>query len=101
MQLTVDEDGKTRVQERFVVSAPLSGQLARIDLEAGDAVEAGKTLLATIAPVDPSLLDERTRSEAAARVRAAEAARDQAGARVEVSREAHEIARHDSSASLP
>jgi len=95
MQLTVDEDGKTRVQERFVVSAPLSGQLARIDLESGDPVEAGKTLLATIAPVDPSLLDERTRSEAAARVRAAEAARDQAGAQVEESREAHEIARHD------
>jgi HlyD family secretion protein len=95
MQLTVDEDGKTRVQERFVVSAPLSGQLARIDLEAGDSVEAGKTLLATIAPVDPSLLDERTRSEAAARVRAAEAARDQAGARVEEAREAHEITRHE------
>jgi HlyD family secretion protein len=95
LQVTVDEDGKTRVQERFIVAAPLTGQLARIDLDAGDAVEAGKTLLATIAPVDPSLLDERTRSEAEARVRAAEAARDQAAARVKEADEAHEVARHE------
>ena len=95
LQVTVDEDGKTRVRERFVVSAPLTGQLARIDLDEGDAVEAGKTLLATIAPVDPSLLDERTRSEAEARVRAAEAARDQAAARVKEANEAHEITHHE------
>jgi HlyD family secretion protein len=95
LQVTVDEDGKTRLHERYIVSAPLAGQMARIDLRAGDAVEAGKTLLATIEPVDPSLLDDRTRSESEARVRAAEAAGQQASARIEEAREAHESANHE------
>lgn len=93
--VTVDEDGKTRVKERFIVTAPLSGQMLRMDLDEGDLVEAGQTLLASIEPVDPTLLDARTRSEAEARVRSAEAARHQAAAGVEEAREAHEIARHE------
>lgn len=95
LQVTVDEDGKTRVHERYVVSAPLAGQMARIDWEVGDSVEAGKTLLTTIDPVDPSLIDDRTRSEAEARVRAAEAAGQLATARIEEAREAHESAKHE------
>jgi HlyD family secretion protein len=95
LQVTVDEDGKTRVHERYIVSAPLAGQLARIDLEAGDAVAAGQTLLATIEPVDPSLIDDRTRSEAEARVRAAEASGERASARIEEAREARELANHE------
>jgi HlyD family secretion protein len=95
LAITVDEDGRTRVHDRYVVSAPLAGQLARIDLEVGDSVEAGRTLLATIEPVDPSLIDDRTRAEAEARVRAAEAAREQATARIEELREAHESAKHE------
>src|SRR6186997_1551824 len=59
LQVTVDEDGKTRVHERYIVSAPLAGRMARIDLEVGDSIEAGKTLLTTIDPVDPSLIDDR------------------------------------------
>lgn len=95
LQVTVDEDGKTRVHERYIVSAPLAGQMARIDREAGDAVAAGKTLLTTIEPVDPSLIDDRTRSEAEARVRAAEASGQQASARIEEAREAHASANHE------
>lgn len=93
--VTIDEDGKTRVRERFIVTAPLAGQMLRIDLEEGDPVEAGKSLLASIEPVDPMLLDARTRSEAEARVRSAEAAREQAAAGVEEAREALEIAKHE------
>ena len=93
--VTIDEDGKTRVKERFIVTAPLAGQMLRIDLEEGDPVETGKTLLASIEPVDPTLLDARTRSEAEARVRSAEAAREQATAGVEEAREALEIAKHE------
>ncbi len=48
--VTVDEDGKTRIRERYIVSAPLSGRLLRIDLDPGDEVQAGETLLATIEP---------------------------------------------------
>lgn len=92
MQVTVDEDGKTRVRERYVVSAPLGGQLLRIDLDEGDRVEAGKTLLASIAPHAPSLLDPRAASEAEARVQAAQAAVDQADARLKAAEAALNLA---------
>ena len=66
-ETTVDEDGKTRLRERYVVSAPLTGQLTRITLQAGDAVEAG-AVLATLKPVLSPMTDERTRREQLARV---------------------------------
>ena len=73
LQVTVDEDGRTRIKERYVVSAPLAGKIERITLDPGDPVEAGKTLLTTIAPTDPALLDDRALAQARARVKAAEA----------------------------
>jgi HlyD family secretion protein len=91
LRVTVDEDGKTRIKERYVVSAPLAGRLQRINLRAGDPVIAGKTLLAVIEPGDPSLLDERSRAEAEARVKVAEAARKQAVPKLERARVAHEL----------
>ncbi|HWP48443.1 MAG TPA: HlyD family efflux transporter periplasmic adaptor subunit [Candidatus Limnocylindrales bacterium] len=74
LRITIDEDGKTRIKERYVVSAPLAGQLLRVEIHAGDRVQAGKTLLARIRPSPAALLDERTRTEGIARVKAAEAA---------------------------
>lgn len=73
LQVTVDEDGKTRIQEPYTVSAPLAGNLLRIELDPGDQVYAGKTLLAVIEPSDPALLDAREIAQSEARVRAAEA----------------------------
>jgi HlyD family secretion protein len=73
MEVTVDEDGKTRIRERYVVSTPLSGKLLRIDLDPGDRVCGGKTLLATIEPVEPEMLDARALAQAEAKVKAAEA----------------------------
>lgn len=58
---SVDEPGKTRVRERFVVSAPVSGELARIQKKAGHTVAAGE-VLATIRPVAPAMMDVRTRN---------------------------------------
>ena len=78
MMVTVDEDGKTRIREKYIVSAPLGGRLQRIVLEPGDAIEAGTTLLATIEPGDPELLDARALAQAEARVNAAAAALRQA-----------------------
>jgi HlyD family secretion protein len=69
----VREEGRTRIRERFTIASPLAGRLARITLDEGDRVRAGETILASIAPRDPSLLDPRAREEAEARVRAAEA----------------------------
>ncbi len=70
-ETTVDEDGKTRLADRYVVSAPLAGKLARITLKEGDAVAAG-TPLAVLSSVLPAMLDERTRLELRARVEAAQ-----------------------------
>lgn len=70
---TVDQDGKTRIRERYIVSAPLAGQLQRSSLDPGDSVIAGKTIVASIEPRDPDLLDARAILQAEANVRAAEA----------------------------
>src|SRR6476661_1919199 len=73
LRVTVDEDGKTRIREKYVVSAPLAGRLLRINMDPGDEVVAGKTLLTVIEPRDPDLLDARSIAQAEARVKAAEA----------------------------
>lgn len=69
---TIDEDGKTRIRERYTVSAPLMGTLRRIRLKAGDTVANGD-LLAVISPAVPALLDLRTERELQERVGTAEA----------------------------
>ena len=76
IQLTVSDEGETRVKDVFVVSAPLAGAMRRITLKAGDAVTAQKTVVARIAPSDPTFLDARSEREARAAVRRAEAERD-------------------------
>lgn len=95
MQVGVEDDGKTRIRERYVVSAPLAGRLQRITLDPGDAVIAGQTLLAAIEPTDPSLLDVRALAEAEARVRMAGAALQQAEARLQRARAELDFARRD------
>jgi HlyD family secretion protein len=74
MQVTIDEEGETRVRERFVVSAPVAGRLERIELEPGDRVARGQTVLARMTPVQAPLLDPRTRAELSAAIEAARAA---------------------------
>lgn len=76
-QDAIEEDGRTRVRDRYLVSAPLSGRLQRLVLEAGDAVQAGQ-MLATITPPVSPLLDPRVRLELEAQVGAAEAAVEEA-----------------------
>ncbi|TWT85440.1 putative efflux system component YknX [Posidoniimonas polymericola] len=71
--VTVDEDGKTRIREKYVVSTPLSGRLLRIDLDPGDSVTADQTVLAVVEPRDPELLDARAIAQAEAREQAAAA----------------------------
>lgn len=80
LMVTIDEDGRTRVRERFLVTAPVAGEVDRIRLEPGDRVETGKTVLATIAPAAPVPLDARTRAELQASLRAAEAAMERLSA---------------------
>jgi len=75
--ITVDESGRTRVKDRYVVSASLSGNVARMELNPGDTVEEGQEL-ARILSLEPPLMDARSRAQATARVAAACAASRQA-----------------------
>lgn len=86
LRVTVDEDGKTRIRDRYVVAAPLAGKLRRIELDPGDRVVAGETELAAIEPQDPELLDPRELAQAEARVKAAEVALSRAEPVVERAR---------------
>lgn len=95
LEITVDDDGETRIRERYVVSAPVSGKMLRIQLDVGDPVERDETELAQIKPVDPALLDVRTRAEAQARARAAQASMQQADAAVARANEALSLAEQE------
>lgn len=77
LRVTVEEEGKTRVRDRYVVSAPVPGFQHRVELEVGDAVAAGQ-VVAVIEPLRSAMLDPRSRAEAEARVQAARAALQQA-----------------------
>ena len=70
LQVAIQESGVTRVKDRFVVSAPVTGTLSRISLEPGDSVREGD-VLAEITPAESPLLDERARAQAEARLGAA------------------------------
>ncbi|NZA27359.1 HlyD family efflux transporter periplasmic adaptor subunit [Luteimonas sp. SJ-92] len=74
LMVTVDEEGETRVRERYMVSAPVAGEVRRIELEPGDPVEAGRTVVARMRPAAPAPLDARTRAELEAAVQASAAA---------------------------
>ena len=80
MQVTIDEEGETRVRERFVVSAPVMGRVERIELEPGDAVVRGKTVVARLTPAEAPLINPRTQAELSAAIEAARAAVGQAQA---------------------
>ncbi len=74
LRVTVDEEGETRVRDRFVVSAPVAGRALRVELEPGDIVRRGETVVATFLPAAAVPLDARSRAEAEAAVAAARAA---------------------------
>jgi HlyD family secretion protein len=77
--VTVDEEGVTRVRERFVVSSPVAGRVLRIELDPGDAVKRGQGVVQLRAEAAP-LLDERARAEAQAAVESAKAVQGRARA---------------------
>jgi len=82
---SVDEDGKTRVRERYVVAAPLAGRLGRVRFKVGDQIKVDDAV-ATITPSPAPLMDPRTRHEVEERLGAAEANVERAKAVVERAR---------------
>lgn len=82
MRVTVDEDGQTRIKDRYVLSAPLFGTLARIELDPGDGVKQGQ-VVAWIAANTPALLDVRARATAQARLAQTRAAEQQSHVQID------------------
>jgi HlyD family secretion protein len=89
---SIDEQGRTRVRDRYLVSAPLAGQLSRIALREGDAV-ARDAVLATLTPALAPMLDARSQAQLAARVETADAAVRRAQVRIARARTAQAQAR--------
>ncbi len=83
VQITIDEDGRTRIRDRYVVSSPVAGRSSRITLRPGDPVTQSAAVLVRIQPAAPALLDARTVAEARARVAANEASAKRAQAALE------------------
>ena len=84
MEVTVQDDGRTRVREIYTVSAPVAGEIVRNPRKEGDPVRGGETIVAILRPAPPGFLDDRTRAELGAALSAADAA---------VRRIEHEVAR--------
>lgn len=93
-ETVIEEDGKTRLFDLYVVSAPLAGMVGRIGLREGDAVLAG-TVVASLRPTYAPLLDERSRREQQARLAAAQARVQAAVATVGRAEAAMQRARHE------
>lgn len=73
LTVTIEEEGRTRVIDRYVIAAPVSGVTCRVNLNVGDVVEQGQVLL-SITPLDSQILDARSLAQATAKVEAAKSA---------------------------
>ena len=92
--VTIDEEGRTRVRDRFVVAAPVTGRVLRIELEPGDRVTRGD-VVARLQPESPPLLDVRMRAEANAAVDSTQASLGHARAEEQRARAALAQAQRD------
>lgn len=95
LTVRVSEEGKTRIRNRYVVTAPVAGGMERVELKAGDPVREGETRLTRIRPVESPLLDPRTRVQAEAALAMARAQREQAVLALEGAKLASNLATRD------
>ena len=91
MRVTVDEDGETRAHDRFVIAAPIPGRMLRVKLEEGDEVRESQV----VAMIEPLPLNQQQREEVLGHVASAEAAKRQADARAEHTRQDYEQFKRD------
>lgn len=73
LTVTIEEEGRARVIDRYVISAPVNGVACRVQMNVGDSVEQDQVLLG-ITPLESQVLDPRSRAQAEAKVAAAESA---------------------------
>ena len=94
--VTLDQEGRTHIEDRYVVSAPVAGFARRVELDPGDHLEAGDRLV-VLEPLAPASLDPRSVAEARADLARAEAEERSARAEGQAATAAAERARqrHD------
>lgn len=74
MNVTIDEEGRSRVRNAYIISTPVAGRLLRVQVDPGDPVVLGDTVVAHMRPSNPVALDVRTRKQASTAVDGAKAA---------------------------
>ncbi len=94
LTVTIEEEGRTRVVDRYVISAPVDGVTCRVQLNVGDPVEQGEVLLG-ITPLESQVLDSRSRAQAKANVAAAKSALNVAQERALASAAAAKLAKSE------
>ena len=95
VELSIEDDGETRIRERYTITSPITGKLARIELHPGDPIEKDSTRLVLIEPTDPSLLDARSQLEAEGRLKATQTAIERADELIKVANESLQLAEHN------
>lgn len=76
LQVTITDEGNTRIHDIYTLSSPINGRLRRIDYDVGDKVVAGQSMIVEIEPVDAAFLDPRSEALAEADLQAAQSARE-------------------------
>ena len=92
MTVTIDDEGETRVHDLYVISAPINGRLMRTELEAGDRVVEGQTVVARITPLDPDFLDRRNEARVRAQIQSLDALIASSAMRIEQAQAARDLA---------
>lgn len=95
LTVTIDEEGKTKVRETYIVSTPVAGRLMRVQVHPGDAVIKRETVVAQMRPINPTVLDSRTHEQAIAAVNGSLAALRVAQAEMNAASAAEELATFD------
>lgn len=95
VEISIDDDGITRVRERFAIIAPISGKMVRLQVHPGDRVRLNGDPLITLQPTDSDLLDPRTKLESEARVKSAQASILRADQFKSIALETLELSEHD------
>ncbi|HEX5636801.1 MAG TPA: HlyD family efflux transporter periplasmic adaptor subunit, partial [Gammaproteobacteria bacterium] len=94
LTVTIEEEGRTRVIDRYIIAAPVSGVTCRVELNVGDAVKQGQVLLG-ISPLESQVLDARSRAQANAKVDAAKSALRAAEERARAAAAAAQLANNE------
>lgn len=91
LEVTVEQEGKTRITDRYLITAPVAGHAQRLTLNVGETVHTGQAVV-VLEPNRAEALDPRQRAQAQARVAAAEAAWAGAQERISAAQAASDLA---------